>query len=676
MRDETLVIKELYEQEAYMENLKLKDFLDYTFLSGLELSPDKNQAAFVVHSSDFEDNKYLSNIWLFNCTSLDYKKLTSLNEEKSFIWLDNNTVLFQALRDEKLEKRIKEGEDWTVFYAIDIRGGEAYEYMRIPMKVTNIKKIADEKFLLTASYDHYGVNLHSHKGEKRAKAIDLIKENKDYEVLDEIPFWANGEGFTNKKRDRLYLFDKGTKDIVPISNQFENVRVTSVKDGKALYVSSNYTNKMELTTGLYMYDLYNSQALCLVEDLEYYIEFAEFVGDEIIVAATAMDKYGLNQNFNFYKLQDGELAFLSKHDYGLNNSTGSDCRYGAGEAKRAAHDCLYFTSTENKSSFIKKLSLDGNIEKLTSDKGSVDCFDICSEGIIFIGLRGSRLQEIYTLQNNIETQRTKFNEKIVETKAIVKPEILNFDNYGVTIEGFVLKPVNYDDKKSYPGILNIHGGPKTVYGEIFYHEMQYWANEGYFVFFCNPRGSDGRGDDFADIRGKYGTIDYDDLMKFTDRVLEKYPQIDRSRIGVTGGSYGGFMTNWIIGHTDRFKCAVSQRSISNWISKFGTTDIGYYFNADQNLSTPWDNVEKMWFHSPVKYANLAVTPTLFIHSEEDYRCWLAEGLQMFTALKYHGVDARLCMFRGENHELSRSGKPRHRVRRLEEITNWFEKYLK
>ncbi|HBC31534.1 MAG TPA: S9 family peptidase, partial [Clostridiales bacterium] len=517
-----------------MENLKLKEFLDYTFLSGLELSPDKAHGAFVVHTSDFEDNKYLSNIWLFNCTTLEYNKLTTMNEEKNFIWLDNNTILFPALRDKKLEKRIKDGEHWTVFYAIDINGGEAYEYMRIPMKVNNIKKIADEKFLLTAIYDHYGINLHSHKGEGKAKAIELIKENKDYEILDEIPFWANGEGFTNKKRNRLYLIDKGTKDIVPISNQFENITVTSVKDGKALYVSSNYTNKMELTTGLYMYDLYNSEALCLVEDLEYYIEFAEFVGDDIIVAATAMDKYGINENFNFYKLQDGELAILCKHDYGLCNSVGSDCRFGEGEIRRVSHNCLYFISTESKSSFIKKLSLDGSIEKLTADNGSVDCFDICNEGILFIGLRGSRLQELYTLQNNIETQRTWFNEKITETKNIVKPETLNFKNDGVTIEGFVLKPVNYDEKKSYPGILDIHGGPKTVYGEVFYHEMQYWANEGYFVFFCNPRGSDGRGDEFADIRGKYGTIDYGDLMKFTDNVLEKYPQIDSSRIGVTG----------------------------------------------------------------------------------------------------------------------------------------------
>ena len=164
-------------------------------------------------------------------------------------------------------------------------------------------------------------------------------------------------------------------------------------------------------------------------------------------------------------------------------------------------------------------------------------------------------------------------------------------------------------------------------------------------------------------------------MDFTDQVLEAYPQIDRERLGVTGGSYGGYMTNWIIGHTHRFACAVSQRSISNWITKILTTDIGYYYTADQVGGMPWPDPTPLWDCSPLKYAGQVKTPTLFLHSDQDFRCWMAEGLQMFTALKLHGVQTRLCLFHGENHELSRSGTPRHRIRRLKEMTDWFQKYL-
>jgi len=208
--------------------------------------------------------------------------------------------------------------------------------------------------------------------------------------------------------------------------------------------------------------------------------------------------------------------------------------------------------------------------------------------------------------------------------------------------------------------------------------MQFLAGQGYAVIYTNPRGSSGRGNDFADLREKYGTIDYDDLMNVVDAAIETYPFVDADHLGIMGGSYGGFMANWAIGQTDRFAAAVSQRSISNWTSKFNTTDIGYYFNQDAMGTTPWEEggADKLWRHSPLKYADKAVTPTLFIHSEQDYRCWMAEGLQMFTALRYHGVDSRLVLFRDENHELSRSGKPKHRQRRLQEMLDWFDKYLK
>ena len=256
------------------------------------------------------------------------------------------------------------------------------------------------------------------------------------------------------------------------------------------------------------------------------------------------------------------------------------------------------------------------------------------------------------------------------------PEKLQFQNAnGDEIHGFVIKPANYNENEKYPAILDIHGGPRVAYGAVYFHEMQLWARMGYFVFFCNPTGSDGRGNKFW-LGGRFGTIDYDDLMQFTDVVLEKYPQIDNKRVGVTGGSYGGFMTNWIIGHTNRFAAAASQRSIANNVTMELTTDLGILHASQQIYSSTFIDYQYVWNTSPLKYAGNVTTPTLFIHSSEDWRCGPAEDLQMYTALKFHGIETRLCLFMGENHELSRSGHPKARVRRLAEITAWMEQHLK
>lgn len=658
-----------------MENLKLRDFLDYNYLSSIEVSPDEKNTAFIVHQGDYDDNDYKSNIWVMNNETKKYFRLTGMNEERSFLWLDETKILFPSMRDKKLKVKVEEGEKWTCYYSIDINGGEAQEYMRVPLIVTSIKKIDGDNFILTAKYDNYGVNLNELTGEARAEATKKIKEDKDYEILDEIPFWSNGGGFTNKKRNRLYIYNRATEEITPVSDSISNVTYYSYKDGVVLYVVNRFKDKQEQREAIYTYDIATKEEKLVLPSEDYRVSFAEFFGDGILCGLNDTLKYGLNQNPNFYIIRDGKVELFKEHDTWMINTVGSDCRYGGGKSFRVKGNKLYFLTTVMHDAFLNTLDINGEERVLTKANGSVDTYAIAGDDIYFIGLRGLRLQELYLLKDEEEIQLTKFNENIIESKKLSIPEKFNIVNDGIEIEGWVLKPTDYEEGKEYPAILDIHGGPKTVYGDVFYHEMQVWANMGYFVFFCNPRGGDGRGNEFADIRGKYGTVDYDDLMKFTDEVLKAYP-IDRSRVGVTGGSYGGFMTNWIIGHTDRFACAASQRSIANWFSKFGTTDIGYYFNVDQNASSPWENPEKLWWHSPMKYADKVKTPTLFIHSEEDYRCWLTEGIQMFTSLKYHGVPARLCMFRGENHELSRSGKPRHRVKRLEEMTNWFELYLK
>ncbi len=349
-----------------------------------------------------------------------------------------------------------------------------------------------------------------------------------------------------------------------------------------------------------------------------------------------------------------------------------------GRSFKADNQKIYTTMTVWAGSDVYSIDNMGNRERITDFGGSIDCFDIHDNQLYFVGMKEGHLQELYhyDINHNTYTRLTHFNEAYENEHPYLAPQSIRYSYEGNNYEGWIIYPEDYNPSRKYPAILEIHGGPKVVYGDIYNFEMQLFASEGYFVFFTNPRGSDGRGNAFADLYGKLGTIDYDDLMAFTDKVIEQVPQIDVNHIGVTGGSYGGYMTNWIIGHTNRFRCAVSQRSISNYVSKSLTTDIGYYHNMAQTMATPWDHVERMWFHSPLQYANQCTTPTLFIQSDEDYRCYQADAFQMYQALVLNGCTARMCLFHHENHELSRSGKPIHRIKRLEEMLHWFDIYLK
>jgi dipeptidyl aminopeptidase/acylaminoacyl peptidase len=373
-------------------------------------------------------------------------------------------------------------------------------------------------------------------------------------------------------------------------------------------------------------------------------------------------------------------------DGSFGNAVGTDIELGSKGNPRPLYfeDQWLFVTTIGSEAPLVALAQDGSVSNVTSEASAAACYEfaIFEDQIVMVALLDQQPQELYGLKAcdaggllGFEPL-TAFNQMVAQDHFISVPEEIRVTaKDGTELTGWLMKPYGFDPLRRYTGILNIHGGPKTVYGPFYYHEMQHWASEGFAVMYMNPRGSDGRGNDFADLRGKYGSVDYEDLMCFVDAVVEQHTWIDNDRLGVTGGSYGGFMTNWIIGHTQRFKAAASQRSISNWISKFGTTDIGYFFVADQIGADPWSNFEQLWDQSPLKYADKVKTPILFIHSDEDYRCWTAEVFQMFTALKYHGVQSRLCLFHGENHELSRSGKPKNRVRRLKEITDWMRTYL-
>jgi len=668
-----------------MEKLMIDDFTKYKFLSTLKKNESGSKTLFVVHEADMDNNDYKSYIWSLDNVTKEYKQLTGLGKEKNFYFLDDETVLFPSIRDEKDKEKLKNGEEFTQFFKISLNGGEALPCFRIPKIVTSIKPLKDNDYLIKVYENIDKPDISKMDDSEKEKALKELKEEKDYEVLEEIPFWSNGGGYTNKKRSRLYLYNSENGYLEAITEKTWSVGTVHLIDNeeKILFTAADFKGKREIINRAYVYDMKKKEIMdiSVEKDFEYFDIYSLEEGKYFVVGSD-LKAYGVNENPKFYIL-DSENKTLEcitpELDMSPGNSVGSDCRFGGSGSDSyltKEGDYYYFVTTRNHNSILNKIDINGKLETVIEEEGTVDGFVVANDEILFSGFRKNDLLEIYSRKEGSDSKVTNLNS-FINNKYVGTPEHLSFENdAGITIDGWIIKPKEFEEGKKYPAVFDIHGGPKTAYGSIFFHEMQYWVNEGYAVFFCNPRGSSGKGNSFADIRGKYGTIDYDDLMKFTDVVLEKYDFIDKNRIGVTGGSYGGFMTNWIIGQTDRFAAAASQRSISNWVSKFCTTDIGYFFVEDQIGSTPWNDVDNLWKQSPLKYADKVKTPTLFIHSEEDYRCWYPEGLQMFTALKFFGVESRLCMFRGENHELSRSGKPKHRIRRLKEITEWFDKYLK
>ncbi|MDQ2855465.1 MAG: S9 family peptidase, partial [Acidobacteriota bacterium] len=288
------------------------------------------------------------------------------------------------------------------------------------------------------------------------------------------------------------------------------------------------------------------------------------------------------------------------------------------------------------------------------------------------------LDDIYIadINGNDERKLTNLNDALSKQLQLADVERFTYqsaDNWEV--DGFLVKPVGWQEGKKYPLILSVHGGPAGQYGVDWYHEFQVYAAKGYAVLFTNPRGSTGYGQKFErGIRGEWGGKDYQDVMNGVDAALKKYPWIDAERMGVTGGSYGGFMTNWIVGHTDRFKAAVTLRSVSSFISDEGTRD-GAYGHTPDFGGDLFQKFELYWDRSPLKYAKNVKTPTLILHSDNDFRVPIEQGEQWFRALKHFGVTTEIVMFPRENHNLTRSGEPKHLVESLNWQLYWFDRFI-
>lgn len=651
-----------------MEKITLDFWLKFKYIGNLKTSPNQKRFSFSVSSTNLKKDKYESNIWISDEDRV--YQLTGMNQESYSVWLDDETLLFSS-------SRLKEETTYpkTDFYKISVNGGEAVKAFTIPLAVNTIKPLSDKRYLLSASCDLRYPNLYKESDENLEKHASSQKENEFFTEVNEIPFYSNGSDFTVYSRNRLFIYDETENKLIALTDKNFNVQQFEIdeKNHRVLFMGQTFKMVDRLDSELFSLNLEDLSIKQLSHE-KYMLGGFKLLGDSIIVLAHNGKKLGLNENVRLYKLVDNKLVQVFDPFYSIGNSIGSDIRLQGSELMQVINNKLYLTLTVEDHSRLMILDENMTIKMTYDAPGSIDGFAQLGNELYLCGLFNQDAQEIIKLNDLVPV--TNFNKNVFENVYRAKPIKCTVVKESHSVDGWVLLPENYDANKKYPLILDIHGGPKTVYGEVYYHEMQVWANIGYIVVYCNPRGSDGKGNEFSDIRGKYGTIDYEDIMDFVDQVINDY-SIDTNRMGVTGGSYGGFMTNWIIGHTNRFKCAATQRSISNWLSFYGTSDIGYYFALDQGgtqFKTDQD-YEKLWFHSPLKYVSNMKTPTLIIHSSKDYRCPVEQGYQLLTALKHNKVDSKMVLFHNETHELSRSGKPKARMLRLNEITSWMERYL-
>lgn len=631
---------------------KINDLFNYEFLSGILVSNDDNKIAYKKTQANLKDNKYDTDLYIYE---KDLGKSYRITDKKT-------ASLYTFDGESNLIYKYDSDDSFDYFYKNNGHGlGEIA--FKLDKDIKSIKWLKDDTYLISAS-------LKKTEEEKKNE-----KENEAYEEVTTLPFWLNGAGYLKEEVLYFYLYNLKEDKLTEIlksdkDNEVHGLNINENLD-KIAYVKghSDSNGVMEFLESIILKDVKTGEEKVLLEKA-YSIYTLNFIEDRLIFVGTDMKKGGINEDAFIYQVDfDGKVKMVNddSFDKSFGNSIGTDARAEGNRTFQVHDNRLYFILTEFEESKLYSINLEGEL-KLELD-GCIEDFFVTGKDIYYLEMGPDHLAELKIKSHD---------QSLIDNKIgnVLPIEEFNFHSNGDDLRGYVLLPKDFDPDKKYPTILSVHGGPKTELSDIFHHEHQMLASNGYIIIYTNPHGSSGRGVKYSDIRGSYGEIDFDDLMNFVDEAIKKYPQIDADKMGVYGGSYGGFMTNWTIGHTDRFKAAVSQRSISNWTSFYGVSDIGYYFATDQTAADPWESLDKMWDQSPIKYANKAKTPTLFIHADCDYRCPLEQGIQMYNKLKLNGVDTRMVIFHGENHELSRSGKPKARIKRLTEIKNWFDKYLK
>jgi dipeptidyl aminopeptidase/acylaminoacyl peptidase len=662
--------------------LTAQDLYNFTQITSLDISPEGRFVILGLQRTDQESEKKYSNLWITATDSGETHQFTFGDQvDNKPKWSpDGNQIAFLSNRGDKKQPQI---------YIIPTGGGEAYPLTDLKGEFESLAWSPDGKKILCQFRKKDPEAIERETDEKK-KELGIVHRH-----IDRVYYKFDGYGFLPKERWHLWTIDVETGEANQVTDSpiYDERFPCWSPDGEWIAFISNRSPDPDLAHNAD--DLYvvsaeggSMRKIEAPEGVKLAPSFSPDGNWITYVGKEGRKDWWRNQNLWIVPSDgSGEATNLTdKFDFDVSESTINDMNVGGlvliPPTWSPDGKSIYFQVARHGTTSLKSISPDGqNLISVIAGDGVVGAyaFDKAFEKLAYFYGTMSDPGQIWTrdMKSNQSHQRTQLNQHILGEVDLGQTEEVWFEGPdGNKLQGWIIKPPGFDPNQQYPSIMEIHGGPLTQYGHFFMHEFFFLAAQGYVVYFGNPRGGQGYGEEHAKaIWGNWGSADYADLMAWAD-YMTKQPYIDTDRMGVTGGSYGGYMSLWIIGHTQRFKAAVAQRVVSNFVSMWGSSDLNWVFQEIVNDKPPWEDLEGIWFHSPMAYIGNAKTPTLIIHSEHDHRCPIEQGEQAFVALKTLGVDSEMIRFPEEPHGLSRAGRTDRRITRLNHILRWFDKYLK
>ena len=645
------------------------DVFDLEYVSNTEISPNGNRILYQRNFNDIMTDESFSNIWLINFDGSENRPITTGN-------FKDNSPKWSNKGDKFVFKSNREGKQQI--YLFNIAKNSIQKLTNFQYSISSIKWSPDDSYLLFSSFID----------DKRDKLIKMPEKPKGAKWNDppveitDLNYRYDGSGYRKPGETQFFTVPITGGTPRQISNIPAEKRAFQGEwiDNNTIVFSANLNEDSDYNTNnteIYTLDI-NSGIQKALTSREGPDNSPKVSNDNSLIAYLGYDDEYLSyqQNSIYIMRIDGSEKYKIELDLDRNISN----IYWSGDDKK-----IFFQYDDNGITKIGSTTLDGKLDFIIDEVGGLS-FSRPYSGGFFSLSKNDRYSFTYgTVYNPADlavgykgskNRLTNLNKDLFDYKKLGNVEEMwyksSFD--GEMIQGWIVKPPNFDDSKKYPLILEIHGGPHTNYGFHFSSEVQLFASKGYVVLYTNPRGSTSYGKEFANlIHHNYPSQDYDDLISGVDNLIER-GYIDENNLFVTGGSGGGVLTSWIIGKTDRFAAAVVAKPVINWYSFVLYADnIGYYYKY-WFKDLPWVDPESYLKRSPISYVGNVKTPTMVLTGEKDYRTPMAESEQFYAGLKLNKVESMLVRIPNASHGIA--SKPSNLIAKVNAIISWFEKYKK